>query len=580
MDAEDQDYYDDVFDSDDDDDADCDLDDGTDDYNALLNSTTDKSYLVLKEDDLLQRQQQDVTQVTTVLSIPKDSACMMLVRYNWDVNTLNEAWFQDEAKVRGTVGLLDVDPSVKFPKTGKGFVDCGICFDSIRKCDTASCGCDHSYCKTCWKFYVATAIDDGPGCLNLRCPEPSCDAAVGLDMINVFATVEEKKRYHLFMLRTYVEVNKKIKWCPGPGCEYAIEFDDDVDMGSYDVSCLCKYGFCWKCMEDAHRPLDCETVGKWVLKNNAEAENTNWILAYTKPCPKCKRSIEKNHGCMHMTCRAPCGFQFCWLCLGPYVGHDGRACNAYAKEGGHVPEAERQREMAKKAIERYTHYYERWAANEKSRKQALSDLHKIETVDLKKLSLNYRQPETQLQFIVDAWLQIVECRRVLKWTYAYGYYIPKEEEAKKMFFEYVQGEAESGLERLHRCAEKELQTYIINEDAANASEDQFTCFRAKLCDLTTVTRSYFENLVRALENGLSDVDSHGLYQGAAGGSSSNARGQKRSAQAGESSIRRSDVSRRMRTLMPTRRPLDDTQRHAAWMAGESSSNDQLGDQDR
>lgn len=36
-------------------------------------------------------------------------------------------------------------------------------------------------------------------------------------------------------------------------------------------------------------------------------------------------------------------------------------------------------------------------------------------------------------------LQIVECRRVLKWTYAYGFYLPEHEHAKRQFFEYLQG---------------------------------------------------------------------------------------------------------------------------------------------
>jgi hypothetical protein len=40
--------------------------------------------------------------------------------------------------------------------------------------------------------------------------------------------------------------------------------------------------------------VTCETIKKWLTKNSAESENMNWILANTKPCPKCSRPIEKN----------------------------------------------------------------------------------------------------------------------------------------------------------------------------------------------------------------------------------------------------------------------------------------------
>eukprot|EP00268_Persea_americana_P032602 TRINITY_DN320_c0_g1_i1.p1 TRINITY_DN320_c0_g1~~TRINITY_DN320_c0_g1_i1.p1 ORF type:complete len:195 (-),score=29.83 TRINITY_DN320_c0_g1_i1:486-1070(-) len=132
----------------------------------------------------------------------------------------------------------------------------------------------------------------------------------------------------------------------------------------------------------------------------------------------------------------------------------------------------------------------------------------MQNEQLEKLSDMQCQPESQLKFITDAWLQIVECRRVLKWTYAYGYYLPEHEHAKRQFFEYLQGEAESGLERLHQCAEKELQVYLDVDGRSRGSKD-FNEFRTKLAGLTSVTRNYFENLVRALENGLSDVNAHG-----------------------------------------------------------------------
>ncbi|QHN82944.1 hypothetical protein S83_070848 [Arachis hypogaea] len=57
------------------------------------------------------------------------------------------------------------------------------------------------------------------------------------------------------------------------------------------------------------------------------------------------------------------------------------ACNRYEakKQEGVYDETER-REMAKNSLERYTHYYERWASNQSSRQKALADLHQMQTV--------------------------------------------------------------------------------------------------------------------------------------------------------------------------------------------------------
>lgn len=127
-------------------------------------------------------------------------------------------------------------------------------------------------------------------------------------------------------------------------------------------------------------------------------------------------------------------------------------------------------------------------------------------MNLEKLKVKLSKPVTELEFIRKAWLQIVECRRALKWSYAYGYYIPVEEKMKKTFFEYLQGQAELGLERLHHCAEKDLQAFLCDDEKEPKIE--FYTFRLNLIRLTNITGTYFENLVEALENGLSNVDSH------------------------------------------------------------------------
>ena len=104
-------------------------------------------------------------------------------------------------------------------------------------------------------------------------------------------------------------------------------------------------------------------MATWIRKNSAESENLNWILANTKPCPKCKRPIEKNQGCMHMSCSqvrwrclfasrshasvqsmanadscplcSQCKYEFCWLCLAPWKEH-GEATGGFYACNRHV----------------------------------------------------------------------------------------------------------------------------------------------------------------------------------------------------------------------------------------------------
>ncbi|MCO5548081.1 hypothetical protein L7F22_001538 [Adiantum nelumboides] len=480
-------------------------DNGVDDDPQPASNRSQSTYLVLSEKDIRQRHEEAVTNVSTVLDISPTQAGILLRHFKWSISKVNDEWFADEEAVRGKVGLL-CKPLVQPARDTKD-VTCGICFESYSLDSMRATVCGHNFCTSCWAGYIHTAINDGPGCLTLRCPDPNCHAAVGEDMVLSLVSDDDREKYSRYVLRSYVEDNRKTKWCPAPNCEFAVEFI--LGSGPFDIVCKCSYSFCWNCLEEAHRPVDCDTVAKWILKNCAESENMNWILANSKPCPKCKRPIEKNQGCMHITCTPPCKFEFCWLCLGAWSDHGERtggfyACNRYetAKQEGVYDEAERRREMAKNSLERYTHYYERWATNESSRGKAVADLHQMQAVQIEKLSDKQCQPVSQLKFITEAWLQIIECRRVLKWTYAYGYYLPENELGKRQFFEYVQGEAEAGLERLHQCAEKDLQEFLEG-DTPNPC---FNDFRTKLAGLTSVTKTYFENLVRALENGLSDVN--------------------------------------------------------------------------
>lgn len=384
--------------SDDDDVKDSYYDDGIDD--DFTSNRSQIGYVVLNEADIHKLQRDDIERVSTILSISQVEAIVLLLHYHWSVGKVEDEWFTDEERVRRLVGIFK-EPIVENDHGGEVTIECGICFETYVQKEIATVSCGHPYCITCWTGYIAAKINEGPGCLMVKCPEPSCSAAIGQDLIEKVANEKDKEKYYRFLLRSYIKDNgKKIKWCPSPGCEYVVDFGNGNGSGNYDVSCLCSYSFCWNCSEDAHRPVDCETVSKWIFKNNDESENTNWILANTKPCPECKRSIEKNLGCNHMTCPSPCRHEFCWTCLGAWVDHN---CHKYKENDD---ETEIRRARAKNAIDRYVHYYERWANNQSSRLKAMENLEKLQSVQLKELSDKQSTPETQLQFTIEAWLQV------------------------------------------------------------------------------------------------------------------------------------------------------------------------------
>ncbi|KAF3446257.1 hypothetical protein FNV43_RR11436 [Rhamnella rubrinervis] len=451
-------------------------------------------YTIMNEADIRQRQEDDIERVSAALSMSKASAIVLLRHFNWNSSKLFDMWFDDEDGVRNITGLLRT-PLVQYSPGCP--VTCGICLetytydgaDEINTMTVTWASCGHPYCRSCWARYISKSIhNDGPGCLLLECPHPSCSAAVG-------ETCYRKG---------------KIKWCPAPGCNYAIDFVDFAGgcRGNFDVYCRCSYSFCWNCNEGAHRPADCDAAVKWMLKNKDESQNYNWILVNTKPCPDCKRPIEKNLGCNHMTCSRPCRYEFCWICMEKWSNKSTHICISQQEEANKINnEAEKSKEMMKACLAGYTRHYERWAAHQKLRQRAIKELRVVEAGHLDKLSSVYDQPKPVLRFIVEAWQQIIECRRVMQWTCVYGYYLSEDELAKSQFLEYLQGEAEARLERLHECTEKEIEKFMDGDGTVA----DFIEYKTKLTELTYVIGNYFKNLVRALEDGLSEVGPYWAY---------------------------------------------------------------------
>ncbi|KAG8057738.1 hypothetical protein GUJ93_ZPchr0002g23165 [Zizania palustris] len=100
------------------------------------------------------------------------------------------------------------------------------------------------------------------------------------------------------------------------------------------------------------------------------------------------------------------------------------SCNHYI-DAGKLTDDMARREQGMASLDRYLHFYERWVAHGKARQKAVDDMAELESSGscLDQLSEATGVPvTTDLCFLTAAYKQIAECRLILRWTYAYGYY--------------------------------------------------------------------------------------------------------------------------------------------------------------
>jgi ariadne-1 len=146
-------------------------------------------------------------------------------------------------------------------------------------------------------------------------------------------TEEEYNKWVDFWVSDFVNTHPEFLWCANSkGCEHVIRvYDLDEKWPDYtpDITVACQCGdlFCLKCKGIAHEPLTCELFAEWdpkIGQNFDEMQFMKYVIGNTKPCPACGTPIEKNDGCMHMTCK--CKAEWCWLCLKNHMNHDFKGC--------------------------------------------------------------------------------------------------------------------------------------------------------------------------------------------------------------------------------------------------------------
>uniref|UniRef100_A0AAV1VI51 RBR-type E3 ubiquitin transferase n=1 Tax=Peronospora matthiolae TaxID=2874970 RepID=A0AAV1VI51_9STRA len=443
-------------------------------------SQKQQEYHVIDEEELLQEQHALIHEIAQVLEISTSEASVLLRYFSWNKEKLFEEYYADPVKVKHEAGVEFADKQAPvIPASTK--VDCKICCDEYAASDVFGMGCGHVYCLGCWKPYLSLKIGEGPVCVTTTCPAHGCKEVVSESIFEKIVDAQDYLKYARYLLRSFVDINRGVKWCPSPGCSKAI-----ISAGGLSsVTCTCGCVFCLRCGEEAHAPVSCDQLASWQEKCRNESETANWILANTKKCPKCSVRIEKNQGCNHMTCRS-CNYEFCWICMEGWDKHGSGTggfykCNRYDAD---AETADTDAARAKAELDRYLHYYQRYANHSEAGKFAQRMREGTENRMIELQASHGDSSWIDVQFLNAATEQLIQCRRVLKYTYVFGYYLPLGKE--KNLFEYLQENLEKNAEHLTGLLEMSL-------DKMNRSE---------IINYTRVTETFLRNLLTGVEDGL------------------------------------------------------------------------------
>lgn len=437
------------------------------------------TYLVVKREDIHKNQAKTIKTFQELLDTPFHITQRILMQFQWNEELLMNTFMERGLdRILQVCGLKPQPPPASRSKSMLSSTNhrnnhhstCGVCMDeySADLPPVANKFCGHTFCQACWQGHCLAKISDGKT-KHIVCCALDCAAIVDPELLQTVLPGDALRRYEEAMMDSYIDDNpSKAIWCPSkPNCGRAIVLQASSSQ-KMDCECVCgQEVFCFACKgAPSHSPVPCDWAHEWVVKCESESENATFILANCKPCPKCKKPIQKGDGCNHVTCI--CGQHMCWLCGAAtgmshtYSSIEGHSCESYRAS----PAFKKGAEMKEK-LDLYLHYFEKYEIHMQSLRKAREKESEVNaTMD----ALNSRAGGTGESELAD-WLwiglkQLFRVRRFVAWTYVLAYFSFYEETGKRIppraeeegfdpqtLFETLQTKLQNSVEELSRYVE-------------------------------------------------------------------------------------------------------------------------------
>eukprot|EP00026_Physarum_polycephalum_P004217 Phypoly_transcript_04234.p1 GENE.Phypoly_transcript_04234~~Phypoly_transcript_04234.p1 ORF type:complete len:612 (+),score=126.47 Phypoly_transcript_04234:129-1964(+) len=393
-----------------------------------------KSFSCLSPSEIVAFQEREVTEIADILSVPSSTAASLLRFFHWKRERFITKYLENPQQVCQMAGVPYVPNSGALSKlrtmsknvlssSSSATTECSICGDDeLTSANSSALACNHTFCNECWGTHLTMKINEGEP--EMHCLHHKCNTHVSDNFIKQLVSPATFEKYLRFVTKNFVRENDTVRWCPTPGCQSAITFDQsNSSSDSAIVQCnYCGNQFCFKCHNEAHAPATCEQMKLWAK----ESEVFNWRTINCRECPKCNVSVEKNGGCNHMTCQQ-CKYEWCWVCMRAWKGQKKKKKKKKkdkeqdkGKRKSKRKKMEEERERKQLAMKKYLHYNERYEFHEEAKKAEV-ELRTQASAKIKALQDNFTRPE--VQFIENAVNELLECRIALKYTYVFAYYL-------------------------------------------------------------------------------------------------------------------------------------------------------------
>ncbi|KJH52225.1 IBR domain protein, partial [Dictyocaulus viviparus] len=363
-------------------------------------------------------------------------ARMLLHANEWDVNKVSFLLSTDETETLKASGILP--PGATISSRGSSDLSyCAVCAEGSIL-DMRSLACGHTFCAVCWRHYIEAKICEGIASW-LECMEPSCNLLCPSDFVlRILDKPHFRARYERFVFRDYVSSHPQLKFCVGKDCQLW------RDENLRNIVCGVDY----------HAPTSCDTIKQWLLKCADDSETANYIskagldslrtmvvydFLISKVVPTLRIVpnviLVSRKMAVVTICNVPSAsiiFVGCVSAIGKLMGvnttnaadtrfvlevllsDDCKENPSVAAEANHV--------KARRALEKYLHYYERFENHSKSLRLEQQFRDKIQKKIESKVN-DHDGTWIDWQYLHNAALLLTKCRYTLQYTYPFAYFM-------------------------------------------------------------------------------------------------------------------------------------------------------------